>query len=153
MSLTLNSNEINFEIFKYLDLNELKQLYDSNKILQYDIEKYSKHFFKKTWMQILKEKKCIHCFKLSDDKICDNCISDTCWKCFNKVGCDNLHIDYIDNLDILDIKTVNKHSDPILCCINECKFNCNICKKKLNKSLIYSDNINYKTYCINCYKN
>ena len=95
MSLVTNSNDVNIEIFKYLQIEDLLQLYNTNKTLKYDVEKYSKINYNVSFQELLKKYKCIHCYNICETsvfKLCDNCVCDTCWKCFNKTGSDKLII-------------------------------------------------------------
>ena len=48
-SITNLSNDLTFEIFKFLNNEYLNNLYLSNKNTNYDINKYSNTFFKKNW--------------------------------------------------------------------------------------------------------
>lgn len=142
-SITNLSNDLTFEIFKFLNNEDLNNLYLSNKNTNYDINKYSNTFFKKNWKEYINEKKCIICKSICDDSICDNsicdnCITDTCWKCFKNVGSENLTVKY-DRNNIL-----------IFCCIDKCKYNCNKCYKIYNKKFIIKKNrMIYCLYCLN----
>jgi hypothetical protein len=99
MSLVTNSNDINISIFQYLKLDELLQLYNTNKTLRYDVEKYSKINYNMPFQDLLKKYKCVHCYNICETSIfknlCDNCVCDTCWKCFNKIGSEKLFINSI----------------------------------------------------------
>lgn len=148
MSLKNIPSDISIEIFKYLDISDLNSLHKTNKSMNYDIEKYSKQKFKNSWFNILKDKKCIHCKNLCDEnnKICDECLCDTCWKCFNKVGNENLSVNYFTD------ELLNSNEEYlIICCTNGCKFNCCICKKKLNQYDVTIDTKKHKTYCSQCF--
>lgn len=123
MSLTSYPSELNVEIFKYLNFEELINLYKTNKTIIKDIEKYSQITYKKSFKQVYKEKKCLHCTNICHSlefKICDNCACDTCWFCYNKVGNENLYFSYqYDNKlsrDILLYKCFGKYK-----CIKKCK--------------------------------
>jgi hypothetical protein len=137
-SITNLSNELTFEIFKFLNNEDLNNLYLSNKNTNYDINKYSNIFLKKNWKEYINEKKCINCKSICDNLICDNCITDTCWNCFKKVGSENLTIKN------------DKDNNLIFCCINKCKYNCNKCDKIYNKKFIIKKNwMIYCNYCLN----
>jgi len=120
-SITALSNDLTFEIFKFLDNKDLDNLSLTNKNIKYDINKYSNTFFKKNWKDYINEKKCINCKTICDDSICDNCITDTCWNCLKKVGSENLTVKY------------DKDNNLVFCCIKKCKYNCIKCNKIYNK--------------------
>ena len=97
MSLTSYPSDLNIEIFKYLEFEDLLNLYKTNKTIIKDIEEYSLITFKKSFKQLYKDYKCLHCNNLCDSikfKICDYCALDTCWFCYNKVGNENLYFYY-----------------------------------------------------------
>ena len=93
-----NSNDVNMEIFKYLQIEDLLRLYNTNKTLNYDVEKYSKINYNMSFQELLEKYKCLHCHNIcetSNFKLCDNCVCDTCWNCFDKIGSDKLIINSI----------------------------------------------------------
>lgn len=145
MSLTKCPSDLNVEIFKYLNFEDILNLYKTNKIIINDIEKYCQIIYKKSFKQVYKDLKCLHCNNLSDNiefKICDNCACDTCWFCFNKVGSINLLF-----VNILNLK-YNRY-DLEYKCFGECKYKCVKCKKIYNRK----DDIkiiNCITTCISC---
>jgi hypothetical protein len=138
MNINNLSNDLTFEIFKFLEDEDLNNLSLSNKNTNYDINKYSNTFFKKNWKEYINVKKCVYCKLICDDFICDNCITDTCWNCFKKVGYENLTIDYDENKNL------------IFRCIYRCKYNCNNCDKSFNEPFIIKKN--WKLYCVYCHK-
>ena len=144
MSLTKNSSDINFEIFNYLTFEELLNLYKTNKTLLSDIEKYSIIKYKKSFKQLYFDNKCLHCNNLCDNvnfKICDYCSIDVCWKCFSKVGSENLR--FIYSWDFFLNRTILL---PV--CIGQCVYKCYKCKCVYNKKDVVIKN--YKSICVCC---
>jgi hypothetical protein len=117
MSIVL-SHDINYIIFEYLDINELVNIMLTCKILKYDIENYSVKIKKQIFKYLLNTYKCINCPSVSyniSNNLCDNCVMDTCWKCYTKPGNEFL-------------KTYNtKYNYTILKCIYGCKYRCSEC--------------------------
>ena len=145
MSLVLNSCDINYEIFKYLNFEELLNLYKTNKILLRDIEKFVFIFYKKTFKQLYIENKCLHCNLLCDNvnfRICDYCALDTCWNCFKKVG--NLKLYSFFNWD----DKINSWY-PTYKCNKVCIYKCYKCKRDFNKNKVIIKNS--LIICITCY--
>lgn len=142
MSLVKNSTDINIQIFTYLTIEDLLNMYKTNKTILRDIELYTKIKYKKSFKQLYFENKCLHCNNLCDNidfKICNSCITDTCWTCYNKVG--NLNLYFMTNWDF----SLNSWY-PTYKCINKCIYKCKKCKKNYtNKNYI-----NIKNSIINC---
>jgi len=142
MSINKISSDLSFEIFKYLNIQDLDNLHKINKCFNFDIEKYSKTFFKNSWSYILNEKTCIHCKNLcSENNLCEDCLCDTCWKCFKKVGNEYLFVENFKS---------NNEIYPIFACINGCTFTCNKCNKTFSENLISIDTNKCKNYCNHC---
>ena len=145
MSLTKYPSELNIEIFKFLNFEDILNLYKTNKTIINDIEKYCHLIYKKSFKQVYMDLKCLHCNNLSDNtefKICDNCACDTCWFCFNKVG--NLNLWFMSHFNLKD----NRY-DLLYKCFGNCKYKCVKCKKIYNRK----DDIkitNCITSCISC---
>jgi len=144
MSLITNSSDINFEIFKYLNIEELLNLYKTCKLILKDIDKFSFNKYKKNFKQLYLENKCIHCNNLSDNmsfRLCDKCALDTCWTCFNKVGS-------------LQLFAYNKWDNninvwyPSYKCFGHCIYKCFYCKRNFNKYDIVVNNS--VITCITC---
>lgn len=125
MSLTQYPTDLNIEIFKYLNFEDIINLYKTNKTIK-DIEKYCQITYKKSFKQVYKDNKCLHCNNLHNNslnfKICDNCACDTCWFCFQNVG--NMNLWFMSHFNIKD----NRY-DLIYKCFGECKYKCVKCKK------------------------
>lgn len=146
MSLVQYPSDLNIEMFKYLNFEDLLNLYKTNKNIIKDIEKYCQITYKKSFKQVYIDNKCLHCNNLHNNnlnfKICDNCACDTCWICFNKVGNINLWVVSIFNLK-------DNRYDLMYNCIDSCKYKCIKCKKiykNKNDITIY----NCVTTCIAC---
>ena len=145
MSLISNPNDINNEIFSYLTFAELSSLYQTNKIINKDIDKFCYKKYKKSFKQLYIDNKCLHCNNLVDNinfKICDNCTLDTCWTCYNKVG--NLNLWFMTNWD-----SSNSIWYPSYKCFGNCIYKCQKCNRKYNnKNDIIIDKC--LTKCITC---
>jgi hypothetical protein len=147
MSLILNSSDINIQIFDLLNFGELLNLYKTNnKILIIDIEKYTFLKYKKSFKKLYLDNKCLHCNNLCDNvkfKLCDICVYDTCWKCYNKVGSVNLCTRKKHQL-----KNFQENIFYQIECINKCIFNCRLCHRSYNKNDVIIDNC--VIICIGC---
>lgn len=146
MSFITNSSDINIEIFTYLTFEELLNMYKTNKTILKDIEKFTQIKYKKTFKQLYFENKCLHCNNLCDNiefKICDNCVTDTCWTCYNKVG--NINLFLVTNFDN-SLKTWY----PSYKCFRKCTYKCKNCKKKYSSKsdVIINQSI---VKCISCH--
>ena len=129
MSLTQYPSDVNVEMLKYLTFEDILNLYKTNKTIIKDIEKYCQITYKKSFKELYKDNKCLHCNNLCDNiqfKICDNCACDTCWFCFQKVG--NINLWFMSSSNLLD-----KRYDLVYKCFGECNYKCVKCKKIYNK--------------------
>lgn len=140
MSLILNSSDINIQTFEYLNFEELLNLYKTNnKILIKDIEKYTFLKYKKSFKKLYLDNKCLHCNNLCDNvkfKLCDTCVCDTCWNCYNKVGSVNL----CTRKKRQSINLFQENFFYQIECINACIFNCSSCHRNYNKNDVLIDN-------------
>jgi hypothetical protein len=145
MSLEKYPSEINIEIIKYLNFEDILNLYNTNKTILKDVDKYYQITYKKSFKQLCKDNKCLHCNNLCDQtnfKICDKCSVDTCWTCFNKVG--NINLWFMSKFNLID----NRY-DLVYKCFGDCKYKCVNCKRIYN----YKNDIkivNCITTCIAC---
>lgn len=139
MSLVL-SHDINYLIFNFLDVNDLVSLFSTCKSIKYDIENYSVKIKKQIFKKLLEKHKCINCPTISYNifELCDECVMDTCWKCYNRTG----------NELLASYNT--KKNYTILKCIYECKYKCSNCNFIYKKNYIKKNG--YKIICIFCHK-
>lgn len=128
--------DLTCEIFKYLKYNELEKTNIVNKSFYNDVSFFCNVYKKNTLKMLLHDKKCYNCENQCDTryfKLCDQCVMDSCWKCYNKIGSINLHVN---------------HNNDNIECIKQCKFKCYSCKVFVNK--YYKDKLN-DIYCVICY--
>jgi len=134
------THDVNYIVFNYLDIRDLINLLSTCKSLKYDVEKYSLKIKKQIFKEFLNQYKCINCpsISYSISKICDNCVMDTCWECYNKTG-----NELLTPYNIVDDCIVLK-------CFYECKYKCSNCNLYYKKNYIKKDDEKYKIICIFC---
>lgn len=138
------SHDVNYLVFDYLDLVDLLNIFLTCKSLKYDVEKYSVNIKKQTFRNLLNMYKCINCPIVSYNisRICNHCIMDTCWKCYNKIGSEYL------------TPHNTKNNYIVLKCINECKYKCSNCNLFYKKKYIKKEDVyKIKFICVFCKKN
>jgi len=136
--------DLNIEIFKFLDIFDLKNLHNTNKNFNISINKFSILNYKKSWKQIIIDSSCIHCNNICiTHRLCDNCIFDSCWKCFRKIGNENLMTESI-------YYPSNREYYSIMTCIDGCQYICNICKFNFNFNNVLINEKNCSIICKYC---
>lgn len=137
--------DINFMIFKYLNFEDLIQLYKTNKLFNRDMEKYCNYTYKRSFSKVLYDKLCIHCNNICSNekfKVCDNCTCDTCWNCFTKIGSDKMILSYKYDKNIMSFC-------PYYLCIDYCNYQCKKCKRNYtNKNDVIIKNC--RVVCLAC---
>lgn len=138
------SHDVNYLVFDCLDIMDLLNLFLTCKTLKYDVEKYSVNIKKQIFRKLLNYYKCINCpsISYSISNICDNCIMDTCWECYNKSGSE-----FLSSCNTVD------NNYLILKCIDDCKYKCCNCNFFYKKNYIKKYEDKYKIICIFCKKN
>lgn len=141
MYISLLPNDLISEILKFLEISEIRSLHLTSVSLNKDVEKYSIQIKKMSFNDLIKKYICLHCNNIHDYKICNNCITDTCWNCFRKIGQENL-------------KVVNCNIDGyyslIFLCIRNCKYKCKNCLSFYKKEYIWKNEKDFTFVCYFC---